>query len=263
MFNITHDWWCEQRMWRSVGAGTGPIAEPISMVTGLVMIIFALIPSSDSGARLPLLFLFYKACLVLLGIGTAVFHGMEYEDSLLASVNLNLFDWGPIVLTCTVLLGIYLQSAVQMLENYAAVLAYLAVIVWAGFLLIAMDTSTYQALEAWGWGTLLNGLLLGPLLLALAVFTWLNLGWRAWLLWLLLTAGLGAWLVNYYACQYWSVLSVLHSVYHIVMAYALLLAGCLGITIGGEWEIDKSSLWVRVHYVKGYKQLKGIPFLIP
>jgi len=262
MYNITRDWWCEQRMWRSAGAETGSLAEPVSMATGVVMVAFALVPNSDASAELPLLFLFYKACLVLLGIGTAVFHGMEYEDSLMAHVNLNLFDWGPIVLTITVLLGIYLQSAVRMLKNYVAVLVYMGVIVWAGFLLLAMDTSTYQALEAWGWGTLLNGLLLGPPLLILAVFTWLKFGWRAWVLWFLLAISLAAWLVNYYACQYWFVLSVLHAAYHVVMAYALLLAGCLGITIGDDWEIDGSSAWVRVRHVKGYKQLKGLPFLI-
>jgi len=258
VLNITRDWWCERRMWQAAGASTGPIAEPACAATGVVMVVFALIPNADSSARLPLLFLFFKACLVVLGLGTVVFHGFEYGSSLDAHLNLNMFDWAPVVLTVSVLTAVYLAPAMHKLENYAAVLAYIAFALWCLFLVVAMDTSTYSVLEGAQWGTIMNGVLLAPPLVVLAVFTALRIGWRAWVLWLLLTVGLAAWLVNYYACSFWSPLALLHAVYHLVITYALILAGCLGLTAGGEWEMDDSSAWARVRAVQGYSAVKSV-----
>jgi len=244
MHNITRDWWCERRMWRGMGVDTRGFSEPISALTGLVICVLVLIPNTKEDRQLPSLFVFVKSCLLFLGIGTAIFHAVEVEASRDAYLNLNIFDWLPLVLACASLLVMYLLPATKGLPNAELFAAYLLGLFWFLILVAGMDSVTYEQLDGMvDWGSLLNMFLLVPLLVTLLYYTVTVLKEQSLVLWYLLLASLVLWIVNYYLCPYWYPLALLHAVYHVVIAVALVEASCLGLVVGGEYEVDQESRW--------------------
>jgi hypothetical protein len=117
---------------------------------------------------------------------------------------------------------------------------FAVVLAWAFVLIMAIDsdTSSYFTQKQGDYGALINALLLVPLAI---VLLWALVGYVEWRdsKWLaaslLVTATL--WLISNYGCERWPGLSVLHSVYHLTIAYAFMYAACLGVCLDGEeWE---------------------------
>ena len=256
MYNISRDWWCEQRMWRAAGVQDLGVSEPLAAGTGALMSLLALIPNADRENKLPNLFLFSKACVFILGLGTCVFHAVEFEQSKRAHMNLNILDWLPVVLSSAVVLSMYLLHSVKSLSNDALLFSFVAGLSWLFFLIIAMDSETYAHLEeelsstALGWGSVLNAALLLPLIVTLFAYSVVDLKKRSVVLWCLLLAAVVLWAVNYYLCQFWYPLAILHALYHVLITAALLEASCLALTLSGDWEMDPSKWWPFVRRPK-------------
>lgn len=247
------DWWCERRLFGY--ENTSIIAEPVSSATGFIMlIVFILLPRMPKNETPPQLFLFVKACLVVLAVGTILFHSITYENSVeTVHVNINMFDWLPLVLTNAVLFVLYMQSTFNTLSCTMQIFIYTLIVLWSVFLALSMDTHTYNFLDsaienAMSWGSILNFILLLPVMSALLYCTWTNRSlktmWKR--LWILLLASLVIWIVNVSACASSNWLAPLHAVYHVIMAYALVYAACLGLSVytKGEWEIAMNSAYV-------------------
>ena len=149
------------------------------------------------------------------------------------------------------------------LSNDTLLFCFVAGLCWVFFLIVAMDSETYTHLEeelggaAGGWGTLLNAALLLPLIVTLFAYSVTDLKRRSVVLWVLLIVAVVLWLVNYYLCQYWYPLAILHALYHILITVALLEASCLALTLRGEWEMDPGKWWpvVRKPRVKFSKEI--------
>jgi len=250
-------------MWQGAGVDTRGFAEPFSAVTGIVMSALALIPNASEDDKLPHLFLFNKACVFILGIGTCIFHSVEFQQSKNAHMNLNILDWLPVVLSSSVVLAMYLLTSVKSLSNNALMFCFVAGLLWVFFLIVAMDSATYTHLDnelegtAGGWGTMLNAALLLPLMVTLFAYSVVDLKRQSVVLWVLLIVSVVIWLVNFYLCQFWYPLAILHALYHIIITVALLEASCLALTMTGEWEMDPEKWWpvLRKPKVKVLKEV--------
>lgn len=245
------DRWCEQRLLG--GSPVTGLSEPLAACTGVLMLAIFLMPNSKE-KKLPSLFLATKASFVLLGAGTCIFHGMSHSYARdVLHVNLDLFDWLPLVLVASSLVLLYAHDAAMRGSRFQ-LWWYVAVGVWTLALIVCMDSSTYATLDdrGIGWGYIQNGLLLAPLFGVLAYFTWTSLRWRALHLWILLVVGAALWAANVGACERGVyALAPLHALYHLVMAVAMVHAACLGLLlllgVGGRgWMLaeDDSRLWV-------------------
>lgn len=238
------DWWCERRLLFASSWPGSPISEPIAATTGVLMLlIFWNLPRGLNLVQrdLPASFLFVRAALLILAAGTVLFHSISYETSVRWHVNLNLFDWLPLVVTSASFLLLYLEGFFAR-EFQSAV--YIGILSWVLFLCIGMDTDTY---DFWSesstvqWSALLNALLLFPLLATLGYFTYTCLKQRAAKLWMLLLLGMILWLINVYACEYAHGLAFFHGLYHVVMAFALENALCLSLLLplhADKWQVD-------------------------
>jgi hypothetical protein len=105
------------------------------------------------------------------------------------------------------------------------------------------------------YGTVLNALLLVPLGLVLLFASTYRFAWRDsryLLLWLLISLTL--WLFNAYLCRAHPWLSILHALYHVTIAYAFLVAACLGVSLDSKtWQFGWST-W-------GWPLLRGLEVL--
>lgn len=248
------DRWCEKQL---LGSGLLWLAEPLAACTGIVMVVIFLLPNSDKREKLPPLFLWTKASLVLLGLGTVLFHGMSrsYAKDVL-HVNLDMFDWLPLVVVAASLVALYCGGI--RLSNAWQCCAYAAGGVWVLFLCICMDSATYNFWEedsgggGKAWGLILNAILLLPLFATLVYFTAVRLKQQAVTLWMLLIVSLVFWVVNVAACKYAPALALFHALYHVVMAVALVHAACLGLLITtDEWElVAGGGTWVPLRVAR-------------
>ena len=252
--NPGRDWWCEKQL--IYGGGNGDdgivIAEPIAASTGVVMLaVFLVWPRviRTGQTKVPAVFVALRISLVMLALGTVVFHSMSYETSMeKVHVNLNLFDWMPLVLTGASLILLFLQPWIEgIVSAYWRAGAYVAIVTWALFLCISMDSRSYEFWEdVFSWCLLLNGIFLVPLAGVLLYSTFWVLGLRKmWRLWVLLSVGLLMWILNVSLCEKASWLAPLHGFYHIVMAFALVHAACLGLVMnyGFEFVDAKDSVF--------------------
>ena len=242
------DRWCERRLF----AGSA-LAEPVAASTGIVMLALFLVPNVTTNEEpLPAAFVCVKACLVLLALGTVIFHSLTHEYATdVLHVNLDMLDWYPLVLACASLIVLYTHSKLDaLLSATAQTAAYACFGTWVLFLLVCMDSATYNFWDSeytgsgW-WGLLLNALLLAPLLGVLVYCTWTELKWQALRLWALLAGSAVLWAINVFACERAYGLAVLHGMYHLVMAVALVHAACLGLD-GEKWELVRGDriLWL-------------------
>lgn len=238
---MQRDWWCEKRLFGDIAI---PIAEPLSACTGLVMVVLFVLPNTlhMEKKQLPALFVWVKASFIVLGIGTILFHSVDPEDALNKwHVNLNMFDWLPLV---------WMSASLFMLYAHALVVVewrlylYLGVMAWSMLLMIGMDSETYDFWDSYekiGWGFILNGILLSPLFCMLLYASVTHLKHRSMRLWFLLIGSLVLWIVNVTSCAQVHGFAVLHALYHVVMSVALVHAACLGLTLNGEWDLGKSA----------------------
>jgi len=201
------DRWCEQRFWDEIGVETGGV-EPLSCGTGLVI---CFVPFIYEPWSCPRSLIFLKVSMVVLGVGTFIYHWIPHEED-----HVNSFDWFPMSFTCAVLVYLCVEPSLKIMNELGNFFVLLALVVWSGFLFIGMNQFDY---------VILNAVLVAPPVLCLAVYT--VRGLDTLVVWTYLILSLALWLVNHYACQYWSPLAVLHSLYHVVIGVAIWEAGCL------------------------------------
>lgn len=225
------DRWCEQRMWEAAGT-TSHGAEPLCAVSGLA---FVVIPFLYPVPKEPPLFIAFKTSFIFLGIGTFVFHWIPnmQQNTVL---NVNSFDWFPMVFTTAFLVAIYIYPFYCYFNDYAILALMCIVYAWVNFLLMCMDGATYDYFTlvmdtSFSWGDILNVTLLAPVLALLFCYTLFYYGSRMGMVWFYLVLSLGLWVINTYACERWYVLSVFHALYHVTIAKAVWDVACLGIEL--------------------------------
>jgi hypothetical protein len=235
------DWWCERQfVYGDDNNGLSSVAEPISASTGVIMLIVFLLFPKVIGEKnnVPAIFIVVRISLVLLALGTIVFHSMSYEASVESvHVNLNYFDWLPLVMTAASMLLLYTRDFFAGTKNY---IFFSLLALWILFLIFGMDSLSYNYREDHfeHWSLLLNMVLLFPPFVVLVYQTY-YLNWkRTWRLWLLLSASAGLWAVNASLCERGNVwVAPFHAAYHVVVAFALVHAACLGLILGSRWEL--------------------------
>ena len=252
------DPFCEGRMWNDsrmaiyqpIGATTGALMMAVALVNNVVVM-----DSSKKEVRMPRFLIICKAALVLVAVGTTVYHATRPSTLAAAHLNHGLADWAPIVLMCTNILMLYLFQLLKIVGwvkgERGAVVVFAVVLAWAFVLIMAIDsdTNSYFTQRQGDYGALINALLLVPLAI---VLIWALVGYVEWRhsKWLaaslLVTATL--WLISNYGCEKWPPLSVLHSVYHLTIAYAFMYAACLGVCLDGEdWQFSlECHYWPQI-----------------
>jgi hypothetical protein len=232
---ILQDPFCEVEFW-NFGPHVWP-QQPLSTVTALLMVLMGLkrnrcdATNSDAGNNM---FLMCKTALVVVGCGTIVYHG--FDPSTMADKHLNhaMCDWLPIVVMCACILFLY---ASKLAAAGARTACFIAIMLWLFVLVFGMDSDTaehmQQTLGSSGgqgtYGSIVNGILLGPLALVLLSATLYHFEWRhAKYLFYSIGISLLMWLINAYYCRQYLWLSALHALYHLTIAYAFVYAACLG-----------------------------------
>jgi len=251
------DPFCEKRFW-SDRQQSMPISNPVSAVTGLVILVIATCTRNISNpAKLPIpstsvaSFYLCRASLGIVGAGTIVFHSIDDTQSQFSNFNFRMCDWLPIVLMCTNILVLYFtrfdRDACECTLTTAFVLMYL----WTCVLVLAVDSTTYDYLtielantDTDGedsqnkYGTIMNVVLLVPLGCTLAYASAFKFErWHSAWVWGMIALNLVLWVCNAYLCASNLWMSMFHAVYHATIAYTFLLAACLGMTIDKSWEL--------------------------
>jgi len=198
------DQWCEQQTWLDWGVNTNGV-EVFAASTGIVI---SAVPFLYPNYKMTFMLYVLKINIILLGIGTFVYHWWppegEYGDKVIVP-----FDWIPMILTLATL--VFMANGVYFAQ-YTNTFQYVSVffiMVWIFCLFYPMDAVDINIKQA---------LLVVPPVLALA---WLSGFIDLYDQWIVLFMALTAWLVNRYACPYWSVLGQLHGIWHIFIGYAL------------------------------------------
>jgi len=204
------DRWCEQKLWKEWGLNTGG-AELFASSTGLAL---CFIPAFWGAPKWTVLLMLLWASLIVLGVGTFIFHWIPNDEDDLASY----FDWFPMALTCALLIFMFLEPNLKYMTTLYAVGALLLLLCYLLFLILPTDLLD---------PVFMNAVLVSPPVLVLALYTYWTLDARLVRVWALLLFSLTVWLINSYLCQSWTPLALLHSVFHIVMAVALWEAGCI------------------------------------
>jgi hypothetical protein len=198
------DQWCEQKVWLDWGLDTNGI-ELFAASTGIVM---CLIPFLYPNYKMSIWLYLLQMNIVLLGIGTFVFHWWPPEDEY-GNKYIVPFDWFPMIFTLANLLFIANSLYFYQYTVFYQCFSVLAILVWIFaliYLMHEMDINWLQTL-----------LIAPPVLVLLVVSAFIDLYED----WIYLFISLGLWLVNRFACSYWSVLGQLHGIWHIVVGYAL------------------------------------------
>lgn len=200
------DQWCEQKAWLDWGVNTNRI-EIFAASTGIVM---CAIPFLYPHYKMNILLYVLEVNIVLLGIGTFVYHwwppdsGSDFDKYVIVP-----FDWYPMIFTLATLL--FIANSVYF-NHYTVDYKYFSmfvIMVWMFCVIYFLHTLDINIVQT---------LLVAPPVLALAV---LSMYIDLYDQWIVLFMALGAWLVNRYACGYWSVLGQLHGIWHIFIGYAL------------------------------------------
>jgi hypothetical protein len=215
------DQWCEQRMWRSMGIDTK--AEIICAVTGIAFIIapFFDMPNNFTDEHA-----MFHVAFVFLGLGTIFYHVFpNFESNNQATIYE--LDWYPMVFTCASLVLIYIWPLRRCLNLVGVYLMCVAFMSWFSFLILSVYHVSVD---------IRNGVMVGVPVLVFAGFSVAVLGQRSFYTWGLLLVGLTIWLVNKYLCSYYYWLAIFHGIYHVLMAFALWSAGCLGLELASDFK---------------------------
>ena len=251
---VDDDPFCEQAMWAALlnSNSTLFIKNPVAAVTGALMIPVGLVPTGKG----PPLFMLCKAALCITGIGTAVFHSMSPAQASASGINYRLYDWLAITLMCANIILLYLSNLLARAGEAATVAVYVAAYLWMCFIITENDYMTYErhvGLMGSSGGrenfdTFMSLMLVGPLGVVLGYC--LLFRFRAAdtvYLWINLVPCVGCWVVNAYLCEAHPWTSMLHAVFHLLVAFLFLHAACLGVTLDEGWEYAPAFLLPRIH----------------
>ena len=245
---ILHDPFCEAEFWNNEAT---TLFNPVCTATACIMIIMAFIPNFDAPTdQIPKLFLLCKSSLAITGVGTVLYHGISPTTMANGHINHALCDWFPILLLCSNILIMYLIQLCYLPTGENGWVMFLTLILsWVFVLVVAMDseTNTHFSNQLGGseqgdYGTFLNVGLLTPLAITLCYAARYHMHWKN-VKYLLGSLGLSVtlWLINAYLCRQYLWLFIFHAIYHITIAYAFLIAACLGVTISGNtWRFEFS-----------------------
>jgi hypothetical protein len=218
------DEWCEQRMWKSIGIETNGV-DPMCAVTGLA-IAFIPILYPVPKPRLPLLFV--QSGLYLLAIGTVVFHSVR-NLQLYVPVNINSFDWFPILFVCASLLFMYILPILKFFDASSNQIIVLLFVTWSGFLFITADDLTSEGLiyllgAYQNFYQLLQLIMILPLVLCLLLYSCNGYSKELYGVWGYSIVAMALFLVNTHYCEQWYGLAILHAIYHIIITRAIWIA---------------------------------------
>jgi len=215
------DEWCEQRMWKSIGIETNGV-DPICAVTGLAI---AFVPILYPVPKPCLPLYFVQSGLYLLAIGTVVFHCVRNVQSYV-SININSFDWFPILFVCASLLFMYILPIMKYFDESSNLIIVLLFVTWSGFLFITADDLTSEGLvnllgDYRSLHQILQLIMLLPLALCLLLYTCNGYAQELYVVWGYSLLGMALFLVNTYYCEQWYALAILHAIYHIIITRAI------------------------------------------
>jgi len=199
------DQWCEQQTWLDWGVNTNGV-EVFAASTGIVM---CAIPFLYPNYKMNMLLYVLQVNIVLLGVGTFVFHWWPPDNDDFGLYVIVPFDWYPMIFTLATLMFISNSIYFNYYTTTFQCLTMFLIFVWIFclfYFLHMLDMNIVQTL------------LVGPPVLVLAL---LSLYIDLYDQWYVLFMALTVWLVNRYACGYWSALGQLHGIWHIFIGYAL------------------------------------------
>jgi hypothetical protein len=219
-----------------------PIKNPICALTGIVISVIGLLPQ---GGRVPPMFAACKAALVVLGVGTVLYHSLTPEQAQTISLSYRMCDWFSMALTGCCLITLFLS---QLVSGDALVWTLTIAFLWMGVLVVENDTVTY---EQWvermaengnrnDFDTIMSTVLMVPMGIVLlwALITrnlWLKVTW----MWVWLGLTMITWLSNSYRCKDTPALFILHAIFHITAAMLILQAACIGVGLDeAKWEVQ-------------------------
>lgn len=202
------DQWCEQKFWLDYGLNTEH-REIFAASTGFLM---CAIPFLYPNHRMVLLLYTLQINIVILGVGTFIFHWWpidHYDVNIISPL-----DWIPMILTIGNLMFLCIYTFYDCFTACMKFTSVLFVVSWL-FIILYINNLGY---EPWISELLL---VLPSSLLLLCVSFEIDLHES----WYYLFISLFVWIINRFACAYWSVLGLLHGVWHITIAYALWTVG--------------------------------------
>jgi len=210
------DQWCEQRMWRKLNVDTN--VEIICAITGIAFIIVPYVEPPPEWTDYHIMF---HVVFVFLGLGTILYHAFpNFESSNQATIYE--LDWYPMVFTCAFLLFIYLLPLNKYLSQLGVYLLYFSFMSWFAFLVLSVYHVSVEVR---------NAVMVTVPVFVFFCYSVTTFGARSFYTWVLLITSLIIWNVNKAVCdqQYW--LATFHGIYHVLMAFALWSAGCLGLDV--------------------------------
>lgn len=264
MTNQEIDPFCEARFWYGVQDQPHYVQNPLSFITGLILCFIPLTFSNcySTSNKKPIFLIIAKASLSLTGLGTAYFHAVSPSVAQHNHhINQQMCDWLPICTMSAQILILYYKNLLnkQWSEQSCCIVIFV-IVSWASILIVGMDSSTESywrnAIDSSNtkqsnFGSIMNAILLVPLLLLLTYCSVLEFKWKNVLpLWYTLFTAMAFWLLNAYTCSDHLWTSIFHSVYHLVIGYAFLYAICLGVCLKSEsWIFEKRAFfWPTVTY---------------
>ena len=194
------------------------------------------------------LFALCRASLAVVGAGTVVFHSIDDQTGIKA-FNFRMCDRMPIVLMCTNIFLLYFTKLHVNMSGYTLSLCFFFVYIYMCGLILAVDSATYEHLTLeWNdtennkqnvYETYMNVALLCPIGIILIYAMKYHTEALHYLvsLWLMIGGNLAMWALNAYLCRTFTVMFILHALYHITIAYTFLFATCVGMTFDGNWEL--------------------------
>jgi len=203
-------------MWRQLNVETN--TEYICAVTGLAFIV---VPYVHAPAELTDAHIMLHVVLTFLGLGTILYHVFpNFESNSQATIYE--FDWYPMVFTCAFLVFIYLFHLKKYLSELGVYVLYYTYMCWFMFLVL----SVYHVDVV-----IRNAVMVSVPVFVLFCYSVTILGSRSFYTWSLLVVSLLIWQLNKSLChqQYW--MATFHGIYHVLMAFALWHAGCLGLDV--------------------------------
>ena len=210
------DQWCEQRMWQSIGVDTN--VEIFAVITGAAFIFVPIIDAPNEFTNVHILF---HVVFVFLGLGTMFYHIFPNFESD-GQATIYEMDWYPMVFTCSFLLMIYIWPLLRRLTPLGVYCVCFAVMGWFSFLVLSVYHVSVEVR---------NGVMVGVPVTVFFFFSCIAIGSRSLYTWILLVSGLTLWLINKELCRYYYWLAIFHGIYHVLMAFALWSAGCLGLEL--------------------------------
>jgi hypothetical protein len=221
------DEWCEQRMWQAINMETNGV-EPLCAVTGLAFIV---IPWIYPVKKITLSLIAVYSGFVWLGIGTIVFHSIRNIHEW-GVVNINSFDWFPLIFVCAMILFMFLYPMFEFSSNTFNFVVMFLFISWTAFLLMTMDYANFDSMNniidgSFNYSSIINLILLLPLSICLLLYTCFGYGSDLFYVWIYAVFGAILWLLNTYFCEQIYFFATFHAIYHVVICLALWKAACV------------------------------------